>query len=130
MEKKKAYGFRQGLSFFLVPKGGFEPPWISPNDFESFASTVPPFGQRGNYSSRADKNKEAKRKGRRSGHSIGLMGIGKHQQVMARQADQFLAMELFEGDDRQASQRLTPRFLDEFLHREERPAGRKEIIHQ
>ena len=29
----------------LVPKARVELAWISPNDFESFASTIPPFGQ-------------------------------------------------------------------------------------
>ena len=33
----------------MVPEGGFEPPWNYPNDFESFASTIPPLGRGRNY---------------------------------------------------------------------------------
>ena len=33
----------------MVPEGGFEPPWNYPNDFESFASTIPPRGRGRNY---------------------------------------------------------------------------------
>ena len=35
--------------FEMVPEGGFEPPWNYPNDFESFASTIPPLGRGRNY---------------------------------------------------------------------------------
>ena len=35
----------QEVAFQLVPGARVELAWISPNDFESFASTIPPAGQ-------------------------------------------------------------------------------------
>jgi hypothetical protein len=36
-----------GTAAPLVREGGFEPPWLTPVDFESTASTVPPLSPSG-----------------------------------------------------------------------------------
>ncbi len=37
----------QKHEFFLVAKEGVEPSWVSPRDFESRASAIPPLGHFG-----------------------------------------------------------------------------------